>query len=164
MHNANLRDANLQNTVWHESDLNGADLSRADVRGADFTKAYLDNVVLRELVRDKTTWPNKFIELLVAKRTIVPEGDIIGWKKLADGSLAKLLIPAGVARVGGCVGRECRAAMAHVLEGNGVGFRDRMYYNAGEDVIPSSFDPDPLVEYAPGVHFFVSKMEAEEYR
>ena len=97
-------------------------------------------------------------------RTICPDGDIIGWKKLHEGIICKLQIPAGAKRVGGLIGRKCRAEFAVVLEGEGeskhaFGF----IYKIGETVRPDKFDPDPRTECSNGIHFFITREEAETY-
>jgi hypothetical protein len=101
---------------------------------------------------------------LLSQRTILPDGDIIGWKKLRDGSICKLQIPTEAKRVGGLIGRKCRAERALVLEGSSGSRRDPSFeYLAGKTVEPDSYDPDPLVECSHGIHFFITKAEAEAY-
>lgn len=38
------------------------------------------------------------------------------------------------------------------------------HYKAGETVKPDSFDPNPLVECSYGIHFFITRSEAEAYK
>jgi hypothetical protein len=97
------------------------------------------------------------------QRTILPDGDLIGWKKLQMGVLCKLQIPANAKRVGGLIGRKCRAEFAIVLEGGGKAFHNGHVYKVGETVKPDTFDPNPLIECSHGIHFFICKQEAENY-
>ena len=53
--------------------------SRADLRGADLCDADLRGA--------------KNAELPIAMTRILPDGDLIGWKKCRNGALVKLLIP-----------------------------------------------------------------------
>jgi len=81
--------------------------------------------------------------------------------------VAKLLIPAGAKRIGGMIGRKCRAEFATVLEGSGVSLYDSSFeYRCGETVYPTAenpFNPDPLVECSGGIHFFLTPEEAKAY-
>ena len=154
---ANLTGANLTGANLGWADLTGADLTGANLTGADLTRANLTGADL--------TWANLTgvdVSKLVAARTILPGGDIIGWKKLMEGTICKLLIPAAAGRVGGLLGRKCRCEFAEVLEGGGKSSRGG-WYVVGKRVSPDSWDPNPLVECTHGVHFFVTRTEAEEF-
>jgi hypothetical protein len=124
----------------HHADLGGADLSDANLRKEELAAAY-------------------------AERTILPEGDLIGYKKLAYGAICKVLIPAAAKRVGGMIGRKCRAEWVEVLDGEGVSSYDKgVKYAVGAVVRPSTpFDDDVRVECASGIHFFTTRTEAENY-
>jgi hypothetical protein len=152
---ANLSGANLSRANLSRANLSSADLSSADLSWADLTGANLYGANLY----------GANLEKLYATRTILPEGDIIGYKKLSNGTIAKLLIPADAKRVGGMTGRKCRAEFAKVLEGHGVSSHDPAFlYKAGETVKPTSdFDPDVTGECRSGIHFFITRAEAEDY-
>ena len=55
---------------------------------------------------------------------IAAEGTLIGYKKLADGNIAKLRIPQAAARVNAYSSRKCRAAYVTVISGIGVSKHD----------------------------------------
>jgi hypothetical protein len=152
---ANLSGANLSRADLSGANLSGANLSRADLSGANLSRADLSDSKISK----------KDVALVVAQRTIVPEeGDIIGFKKLGNGTVAKLLIPADAKRVGGVIERKCRAEFAVVLEGSGPSSYDSSFtYKKGQKVVPASFDPNPLTVCAPGIHFFITRAEAEAY-
>lgn len=109
----------------------------------------------------------------VSRLSIVPEhGSFDGWKKLQGGLIANVLIPAAAARVGGVVGRKCRASHVVVLaifaaDGGlaekGLGMHDGTEYVVGATVMPDKWNHDPLVECSHGIHFFLRRIEAEEY-
>ena len=128
----------LSGSDLRDSDLSGSDLRGSNLRGSDLKK-------------------------ILSLRTILPDGDLIGWKKLQGDVLCKLSIPGGAKRVGGLVGRKCRAEFAVVLEGEGKALHNGHTYKVGETVKPDSFDDNPLVECSHGVHFFITKTEAESY-
>ena len=150
---ANLRRANLRGADLSYADLSGADLSDADLSGADLRGAKLSGANLRGAV---------------SKITIVTEGDIIGWKKCNNNVIVKLLIPAN-ARRSNATGRKCRAEFARVLdvigaeEGITNSHGQETYYRAGETVKPDSWDENRFNECSHGIHFFITREEAEEY-
>jgi hypothetical protein len=151
---ANLRGANLRRADLRGANLRRADLRRADLRGADLRGADLTRADLKEL---KST------------HTILPEGDLIGYKKLKDGTICKLLITADARRVNGIAGRKCRAEHVKVLEGKGEsgnpsGNGQVLQYKVGETVkCVMPFNDDIREECTSGIHFFITKAEAENF-
>jgi hypothetical protein len=143
---ANLRGANLR----------GANLDSADLRGANLRGANLDSA--------------KNAESTIARIQFIPEtGTFEAWKKCRGGVIVKLLIPADAKRSHGSE-RKCRASKATVLEVFGAevgisgGGQGIVEYRAGETVEPKNgFDEDRWNTCAPGIHFFLTRLEAEEY-
>ena len=161
LYRANLREANLYRADLREADLYGANLYRANLRGA------------------------KNADSASAQTVIVPEGQIIGYKKVrmldnsgfyAGNAIVKLLIP-GDAKRSNATGRKCRASKAVVLEitdlyGNPltddgarfVGlFKAGIEYEVGKTVYPDSFDENRWDECSHGIHFFITRQEAVDY-
>lgn len=156
-----LHDADL-----HDADLHGADLRYADLHGANLYDADLCDANLSGLT--------------IAQTSILPdEGDIIGWKKAIalDGAriIVKLLIPADAQR-SNTTGRKCRASKARILDlqdqqGNSLppdttaysGFDPDFMYKKGETVHVEDFDTNRWKECAPGIHFFITRIEAVKY-
>jgi hypothetical protein len=146
---ANLNGANLSDADLNDADLNGANLSGANLNGANLNGADLSRA--------------ENADLAIAKTRILPEGDLIGWKKLDNGAIAKLRIPADAKR-SHAFGRKCRAQYAFVIEGEGSSKYDSKFiYKAGEMVIAPNWDDDWTKECAGGVHFFITRLEAENY-
>ena len=140
---ANLRDANLSGAYLRDANLSGADL-----RGANLRDAY-------------------GADLVIAMTHILPDGDLVGWKKCRDGVIVKLRIPAEAKR-SHAFGRKCRAEFADVLEviGAEVGISSHdgeTEYRVGQRVTPDSFDDNWMEECSHGVHFFITRLEAEAY-
>ena len=139
--------------IKERANLSGADLSGADLSGADLSGADLKDA--------------KDADLAIARTRILPEGDITGWKKCQGGVIVKLRIPAD-ARRSHAFGRKCRAEFADVLEVYGDEFGISMHdsktkYAVGERVVPDGFEDDWTQECASGVHFYISRIEAENH-
>jgi hypothetical protein len=149
---ANLRSANLSGANLRSADLSGADLSGADLSGADLSGANLSGALNSELVQAQTL--------------ICAEGDLIVYKRLFEG-VAVLKIPADAKRHN-ATGRKCRASFAVVLElpkgcKLGHSLHDSEFtYKVGETVKPTTaFDETRWNECAPGIHFYLTRVEAE---
>ena len=156
-----LRGANLRDADLHGADLRGAVLRGADLHDADLRYADLRNADLRNAdLRDADLRAVKGIQ----QTYVAAEGELIGYKKLYGGVICKLLIPAGAKRSNATT-RKCRAEYAIVLEGEGGSICDPSFsYKVGETVRPvEPFDEDRWDECASGIHFFITREEAEEY-
>ena len=181
LRSADLRDADLSAADLRSADLSDADLSDADLRGANLRSADLSDANLRSAdLRGANLHGANLSELTVAQTSILPdEGDIIGWKKAItlDGApiIVKLLIPADAQR-SNATGRKCRASTARVLDlqdkqGNSLPPDTTAYssydpdftYQKGETVHVEDFDTNRWDECAPGIHFFITRIEAIEY-
>lgn len=166
---ADLRDANLSHASLRYASLRYASLCGADLYGADLRDANLSDA--------------NHVKLSIAKISILPnEGDIIGWKKAWTDNempptpvIVKLLIPADAQR-SNATGRKCRASTARVLDlqdkqGNSLppdttaysGYDTDFTYKKGETIHVEDFDTNRWKECAPGIHFFITRIEAVEY-
>ena len=190
---ANLSGANLSYAILSHANLNGADLSGANLSGADLWSADLSGADLSGAnLSGADLWSADLsgadlsganhVKLSIAKTSILPdEGDIIGWKKAWTGGIpatpviVKLLIPADAQR-SNATGRKCRASTARVLDlqdeqGNSLppdttaysGHDTDFTYKKGETVHVENFDTNRWHECAPGIHFFITRIEAVEY-
>ena len=181
---AYLRDANLSGANLSGANLSYADLRDANLRGANLSGAYLSGADLSgaDLSGANLRGANH-VKLSIAKISILPdEGDIIGWKKayvddtmLPKPVIVKLLIPSDAQR-SNATGRKCRASTARVLDlqdkqGNSLPPDTTAYsvydtdftYKKGETVHVEDFDTNRWDECAPGIHFFITRIEAVEY-
>ena len=192
---ADLRGADLRGADLCHADLRGADLCHADLRGADLRDANLRHANLRHAnlrgadlryadLYDADLRDADLPELTIAKTRILPDGDIIGWKKayVADMPptpvIVKLLIPSDAKR-SNSTGRKCRANKARILDlqdlqdrqGNSLppdttaysSFDPDFTYKKGETVHVEDFDTNRWNECAPGIHFFITRIEAVNY-
>ena len=101
------------------------------------------------------------------------KGTIVGYKKGAGGAIITLAIPASARRVN-CIGSfKCRCDKAKVMSivgENGLPQRSSasgsdhdFIYTVGKTVKEPKYDPSDLVECSTGIHFFITRSEAEEY-
>ena len=151
---ANLVGANLADANLARANLARANLARANLAGAYLADAYLADAYLARA---------KNIKLPAFQ--IPQEGELIVYKKLHNGAVCKLRIPPESRRTASVVGRKCRAEFAEVIEGEGKSWRtdgDHVIdYAPGTVVNADKYDDNPLVECAGGIHFFLTREEAE---
>jgi len=162
LYEANLYGADLYEANLYGANLSGADLSGANLSGADLSKANLSGANLDKKLIDK------FYPICC------PEyGAFIAWKE-ANGYIVKLQIPEDAKR-GSAFGRKCRSSKAICLAietvdgGNAElseiasGYDKSFIYRIGETVEVNDFDEDRTHEFAPGIHFFITRQEAVDY-
>ena len=167
LYRASLSGANLSRADLSGADLRGAYLRDADLRDADLRDANLRDANLRDADLRDAEISKELNELLISYTSICPEGTLIGWKKGKDNIIVKLEIPAEAKR-SNATGRKCRAEYAKVLEviGAEVGISqhdDKTEYRVGEIVYPDKWDEDRWNECSSGIHFFITRKEAEDY-
>ena len=156
----NLRGANLRGADLHDANLYGANLRCANLHGANLYGANLYDAYLRGAHLS-------FFQLC-------PDaGSFQGWKKLADGRLCQLEICADALRTSSLGGRKCRCSKAKVLaiwdadkdpiEKGFSTYDGNFVYEVGKIVEVVDYDSDIRVECTRGIHFFITRAEAEEY-
>lgn len=130
-----------------------ANLSSADLRSANLSSANLRYAANSELA--------------IAMTRILPEGDLIGYKRCLYGVIVRLLIPKEAKR-SSAFGRKCRAEFATVLEistgTEAKSLHDNSFtYHVGDVVRPSTpFDENWVEECSTGIHFYITRLEAEQ--
>ena len=155
---ADLRYAELCGADLRGADLCGADLFRADLRGANLYDACLCDAnlygacLLGADLRYAELCGANLSELTVAQTSILPdEGDIIGWKKAwTDNEMP----PTVIDRQGNSLPPDTTAYSS---------FDPYFTYKKGETVHVEDFDTNRWNECAPGIHFFITRIEAVEY-
>ena len=148
---ADLTGADLTGADLKWTKLVEADLYRADLSGADLSEAKID-------------WP-----------LVCPEkGSFIGYKKCRGGLIVELEIPEDALRSSATT-RKCRCSKAKVLSITNLdgskaectettSNRDHSFvYKVGETVEVPNFDTNRFNECSTGIHFFITREEAEEY-
>ena len=173
LYKADLGEAILNWTSLAGANLCGANLCGADLREADLHLADLSETNLRGVNLRKINFTGA---TLPAFQIVPPNGAFVAWKKAADGVVLKLEIPEDARRTSCLVSRKCRAEKARVLEAytrNGeplpVGTTVKGWYSksfeycVGEIAVADSYDDDIRIACAPGIHFFLTREEAEKW-
>jgi len=168
---ANLGGANLRGAALGGADLGGADLGGANLRGADLRGADLGGTNLggADLGGDALRGALN-AELALAQTAILPtDGPLFGWKKCRENVLVKLFIPSKAKR-SHAAGRKCRAEYAKVLavigspDNKGISiYSEKVVYEVGKWVHCDKWNDDRWQECGGGIHFFITKIEAEAY-
>jgi hypothetical protein len=161
---ANLSDANLSYANLRNANLSDADLSYANLSDANLNYANLRNADLN--------YANLSDANLSYAQYMLPfacpsDGTFTAWKKCANNVLVKLMIPEDAKRLS-ATGRKCRASKAVVLDIVGASTAYSTHnscfeYRIGETVYPDCFDEDRFHECSGGIHFFITREEAEQY-
>jgi hypothetical protein len=167
---ADLSSADLRGVDLRGVDLIGVDLSSADLRGADLRSADLRSADLRSAdLRDAdligADLRGADLEDAILPHFQIPqEGSLIVWGK-KNGTLVKMSVPPSARRTATPVGRKCRAEFVFVIEGEAVVSRGdhKTHYIPGKLTYPDAYDADIRVECTHGIHFFLTKEEAEEW-
>jgi len=171
LENTNLKYANLRNAYLRDANLEYADLKYADLYNANLENTNLRNANLRNAyLRDVDLTSVKVNYMTQGYFPICPEIGIEfkGYKKV-KGTIIELLIPKEAKRSNATT-RKCRAEYAKVLKiHNDTGellndnYEPSVLYKEGEIVVPDSYDEDRWNECSNGIHFFLTKEEAENW-
>ena len=160
---ANLTGADLSCAQMSTADLRGAKLIRANLSGTDLRGADLRGADLHGVVADSHTagyWP-----------ACPADGEFTAYKECRGKRLVQLRIPADAKR-SSATSRLCRASAALVVaiispdgtqaDSAQSSYDPRFRYRVGDTVRPTQpFDEDRWNECSHGIHFFVTRDEAE---
>ena len=165
-----------QHELWLDSnekrgkcaDLTGADLTYTDLTGvrlfganltdADLTGTYLTFADLTDTILD---------EKEQCRKGIVLTEPMIGYKKSDEGKIITLEIPIG-AKVFSINGNKRRTNKVNVIDMQGETELSSCYdasfkYHVGDEIEIKDFDERYNVECSTGIHFFLTRKEAEKY-
>ena len=184
LNDTNICDSNLIHADFGEASLVGAYLPHSNLTRADFRGANLDWADLRDCVfydadiRDCNLWSANFVgakDVSYIPLQCPSDGAFVGWKTVKN-VLIKLEIPADAKRSSATTNK-CRCDKAKVLGFyNTLGTEElditelvndkyeKCKYVKGEMVYPDSFDEDRWNECSHGIHFFVNKQDAIDYK
>jgi hypothetical protein len=179
---AYLQGAYLQGAYLQGVFLQGADLQGADLQGVDLERAFLQGAYLRgaDLQGVFLQGANlrgtdlRGVDLRGADLPDfqIPEGYLIVWKQGLRNTLIKLAIPIEAKRTANLKNRKCRAEFADVLEifdQNDNNIQEtknwnidyELIYKVGERIYPDKYDDDIRLDCTSGIHFFLTKQEAQ---
>ncbi len=189
---ASFKNAYLRNTDFSQANLQRVEFEGARISSTDFTGADLRAANFRDCEAELHLGPNKFrtsdlrgciahasffkrtnmvgvkLDDDLAKRlTIIPEGEFVAWKKTREGVM-KIRIPAS-ARRSNATTRKCRAEYVVPIEmpegytechsSYDYGFT----YRLNEIARCNAWNHDRWMECSGGIHFFLTREEAENY-
>ena len=174
---ANLRFADLSSANLSSADLSSANLSSANLRFADLSSANLHSA-------DLSSANLRFANLRSAENFYLPmacpsDGAFVAWKKARimpteQWCIVKLMIYDDARRTS-ATRRKCRCDKAKVLaaydmsgreinDAEVCSIRDKNFrYVVGETVTVPDFDENRWNECSTGIHFFITREEAELY-
>ena len=163
LRDADLRGANLRGANLRGANLSDADLSGADLRGANLSDANLRDADLCGADIENAQWNYTTVGIHAA-----PEGELIGWGKKSN-EIVKMLIPRD-ARRSCATTRKFRAERIITLEIEGGLNRiehsteyGTVVYEVGKETLPDKFDDNRWNECSNGIHFFLTREEAERW-
>ena len=148
-----LRRANLDGVNFSYSDLSGANLSGADLINSELEYADLTDTILDEKEQ--------------CRKGIVLTESIAGYKKAYEDKIITLKIPVG-AKVFSINNNKRRTNKVKVIDMQGEtelsSIHDNDFkYHVGDEIEITDFDERYNVECSTGIHFFLTREEAEKY-
>ncbi|HAU88317.1 MAG TPA: pentapeptide repeat-containing protein [Lachnospiraceae bacterium] len=168
--NVDLQAASLAGTNLSFAKLYKVNLKYADIRDTNFCGAVLEDVSLRKSTYNENT---AFLLLQCPE-----EGSFIGYKKVIVNrgreGIVKLQITEDAKR-SSATSRKCRCSKAKVLSITSIDGKieydyaysryDRSFtYKVGETVEVTDFNEDRWYDCSTGIHFFITRDEAVQYR
>jgi hypothetical protein len=169
LYKANLTGAKLSRAILRWAKLSGAKLSKVDLRWADLTEANLSGAKLSGAILTRADLSKATLTDAILPEFQIPQNEVLkGWKKVADGTVLELEIRGR--RTASLVGGKCRCDRAFVVRA--VGSDETMFssmydsdfkYTVGSEVTEPNYDGDIRIECTEGIHFFLTRKEAEAY-
>ena len=166
---AHLREADLRGANMSSANLSGANMSNADLREADLREANLREADLREADLRGANLSGAEWNYLTVGIHAAPEGALIVWGN-KSGRIVKMRIEENTPRSCATT-RKMRTARATVLEIS-TGETEFIHqpatgpatrYAVGEVTECDSWDDDRRNECSGGIHFFLTREEAETW-
>ena len=175
---ANLTGANLTDVCLEYANLTGAYLTRAYLTCANLSGAYLTCANLTgadlsgaDLINSELEYTNLTDTILDEKeqcrKGIVLTEPIVGYKKSGEGKIITLEMPIG-AKVFSINNSKRRTNKVKVIDMQGEtelrSYYDTSFkYHVGDEIDIIDFDENYYVECGEGIHFFLTRDEAENY-
>lgn len=160
MKGANLKNARMVTASFRYCDMRECNIEGADLFGAVLEFAKLDGIISN----DDTKW----------FRLHCPEtGAFLAYKKCVNDRMVQLLVPADAKRTSATL-RSCRCNKAKVLTIKSFDFKENFdeawslvdenfVYKRGEWVEVKDFNEDRWQDSTTGIHFWMTRAEAEAY-
>lgn len=160
LHGANFQNANMKTASFRYCDMGECNIKGANLYGAVLEYADLEGIVSDEM----TQW----------FRLRCPEkGPFLAYKKCVNDRMVQLLVPADAKRTSATL-PSCRCSKAKVLTIKSFDFKENFeeawslvdenfVYKKGEWVEVKDFNEDRWMDSTTGIHFWMSREEAEAY-
>ena len=160
LHGANFKNANMKTASFRYCDMRNCNIENSDLYGAVLEYAKLDGICYNE----NTKW----------FRLRCPEtGAFLGYKKCVNDRMVQLLIPEDAKRSSSTL-PSCRCSKAKVLTIKSFDFKENFdeawslvdenfIYRKGEWVEVKNFNEDRWMDSTTGIHFWMSREEAQAY-
>ncbi|MQS89904.1 pentapeptide repeat-containing protein [Companilactobacillus mishanensis] len=163
--NCNFSNASLKNASLVSADLRGCNLKNADISGADLFHSMLENADLTGIISDEKT---KHFRMHCPEK-----GAFLGYKKCFNFKIVKLLIPADARRTS-ATANSCRCDKAKVMTiddmythepyDEAISYVDPNFiYRQGHWIEANNFNPNRWVDSTGGIHYWMTREEAEGY-
>ena len=158
LYGADLTDADLTGANLYGADLICAELIGADLTGANLTNSELDYANLTDAILDEKEQCRKGVMLTEP---------MTGYKKAYGCKIITLEIPVG-AKVFSINNDKRRTNKVKVIDMQGETELSSMHennfkYHVGDEIDIIDFDENYNVECSTGIHFFLTREEAENY-
>ena len=163
LRSADLRSADLSFANLRSADLSSADLSSADLRSADLSSANLRDADLTKTISNELT--SNF------NLNCPEEWSFIWWKKCEKWHIVKLQIPVNAKR-SSATSRKCRAEYVKVLaiydwdkeikETKSKYDNGKTKYVVWKITRCDNWEDNRWIECAWGIHFLITRIEAEQ--
>lgn len=160
-----MRGANFQNANMQTASFRYCDMTESNIRGANLYGAVLEYANLDGIVSDENTeW----------FRLHCPEtGAFLAYKKCVNDRMVQLLVPSDAKRTSATL-PSCRCNKAKVLTIKSFDFEENFdeawslvdenfVYRKGEWVEVKNFNEDRWQDSTTGIHFWLTREEAEAY-
>ena len=163
---ADLTDVDLSFAHLTRADLTNTDLSGANLTGADLTSASLTDAVLTDADLSGANLTDTILDdKEQCRKGIVLTETMIGYKKSDEGKIITLEMPI-FAKVFSINNNKRRTNKAKVIDMQGETELSSWYntnfkYHVGDEIEITDFNENYNVECAEGVHFFLTRKEAE---
>jgi len=173
---ADLSHADLSHAYLAYADLAYADLSHAYLAYADLFRTNLSHAILshaKNLYDAYLAYADLSHAILPNYKICPEEGQFIAFKKGRNSEIIKLLIPEDAKRNSCLISRKCRSSKAIVISITKDGKEldscecwNKAYdlvYKVGETIYPDSYNKDIRTDCSHGIHFFITREEAERW-
>lgn len=160
-----IKGANFKNAKMVTASFRYCDMQECNIEGADLYGAVLEFAKLDGIRSDENT---KWFRLRCPE-----EGAFLGYKKCVNDRMVQLLIPADAKRTSATL-PSCRCSKAKVLTIKSFDFQENFdeawslvdenfVYKRGQWVEVKNFNEDRWQDSTTGIHFWMTRKEAENY-